>query len=153
MIRKLLIVLGLVVFVVGISMDAEAAQSSAPFIKIISPNGGESLELGSAYKMRWRSAGIGSVMLYLTLPDGRIMATNLENVKGNPESAYVVVANHIPIGSYKVFIIGCAIPSGCTYDQRIAEDISDSPFNIVTPPIPIITQKASWYRPDVINSV
>ena len=150
MIRKLLIVLGLV-FTIGISVS-EAVQSP-PFIKIISPNGGESLELGSAYKMKWRSAGIGSVMLYLTLPDGRIMATNLENVKGNPESAYVVVANHIPIGSYKVFIIGCAIPSACTYDQRIAEDISDSPFSIITPPIPIITQKASWYRPDVINSV
>lgn len=149
--KRILIVLAVSVLILAGGWVEAASQ--LPFIKVISPNGGEKIDAGSARKIAWKSSGVNSVMLYLTNPEGGVMASNLENVSGNPGYTYWVVSNHIPTGSYKVLIFGCAVASGCAYDQKIAEDISDAPFDIVQPQIPIFTQKASWYLPHVINSV
>lgn len=142
-----------VMLLVGFWGSAEAEISPTPVsIKLLSPNGGEKIDAGSARRIAWKSSGVNSVMLYLTNPEGQILGTNLENVPGNPGYTYWVT-NFVPIGSYKILIIGCAVASGCAYDQKISEDISDAPFDIIQPQIPIITQKASWYLPHVINSV
>lgn len=109
-------------------------MAQAPFIQIISPNGGESFELGSTRRIVWRSSGVNSVMLYLTNPKGGIISFDLGNITGNPGYIYWTIPHDISPGSYRILITGCAVTSGCTYYQKIDEDISDAPFEIIQSP-------------------
>lgn len=129
--KRVLIVIIFILVTVG---DYWTTMAQPPFIQIISPNGGESFEVGSTRRIIWRSSGVNSVMLYLTNPKGGIVSSDIGNVTGNPGYIYWTIPNDILPGNYKILIAGCAVMSGCTYYQKIDEDISDAPFKIIQSP-------------------
>ena len=78
--------------------------TSPPKITVISPNGGESWQLGSTQTITWTSSGVNYVMLDLVDTTGNLKVTNLVNVQGNPGSASWSIPTNIPTGTYKMRI-------------------------------------------------
>lgn len=151
------ILIFVVMLLVGFWGLAEAEISPTPVsIKLLSPNGGEVVQLGTAQKVRWKSSTeIKSVVLSLIDQYGNVIFTNLENVSGNPGYTYWIIPWHNVIlpGIYKISIIGCLEATACSHAKHVASDVSDAVFEIVSPLTRIMTVKASPSSPMVTINV
>jgi len=97
-------------------------------IRLLSPNGRESLKAGSEYQIRWSARGIrGNVTLYLS-QQGKVVGTIAQNIK--PGIGRYLWRVHTKLGDkslrgdrYKILIM--------TKDRKTRDD-SDHYFSIVT---------------------
>jgi hypothetical protein len=114
-------------------------------VTVVSPNGGESLEKGSAYDIKWTSYGVEHVDVIL-----RKGATNVMTLANNISAA---------TGTYK-WTVGTDTALGTDYKIRIVSgdslvaDMSDATFSVikkaVVPPTPVPFPHPSTTTPGTI---
>ena len=105
---------------------ATTTTSSGSDVKVISPNGGESWQQGTTYKIKWNTGSVTSkVMIELRTGSGTSASTALE-----------IVASTKNDGSYN-WKIPTTVATGSVYEIRISpgsgdkKDASNSNFSIV----------------------
>jgi len=95
----------------------------APFIALLSPNGGEVWKVKQSYDITWRSGGIDNVKIELY--KGTVLKTVIS--AGTPAATgkytWTIPANHPQGTNYKIKIT--SVDTGLTLDET-----SDSPFSI-----------------------
>jgi type II secretory pathway pseudopilin PulG len=130
---------------------------TTPSITVVSPNGGETLKIGSPYTIQWKTTGnITGMYVVASLIDGPTAGIITGAVSART-SSYVWNVEHvvhgddviinIQQGNYKVKIalydgrpcLGLCPPGGTVQPQIIAQDTSDAPFSIVAAGTPSIT--------------
>ena len=117
-----------VLFVANRSGEFETGEA-AGFQAIISPNGGEIVQIGSTLQIKWRMSGfLGGVPLNIDLvsmpniPTQPILKHRIATVRTGAWSYSWVVPNTISPGAYKISI--CFTTCASVLDQ------SDAPFSI-----------------------
>ncbi|MBU0722972.1 GPI anchored serine-threonine rich family protein [Patescibacteria group bacterium] len=123
---------------------AITANSANDFIQIISPNGGESINLNDKVFINWAGATKGgnmekvSIALYKNDKSFKWIVTDMPTSGGNYfyywYPSETIFSNEVANNVFKIYIIGYKTGGGSV------TDISDSPFSIVPPtPQPSIT--------------
>jgi len=110
---------------------AESSAPSAPFIKVISPNGGEKLEIGKSYDITWQSQSIETVFIrWINYTDNSYVYI-ASNIPAQPGKFSWLVPNNIKTGDrYKIEVIE-SLPEIAPIDR----DMSDNYFSIIQPRI------------------
>lgn len=99
---------------------------NTPYVAVSFPNGGEVFAIDSVQKIKWQSSNVNNIELHLTNKYGAVMAAHLKNVIGNPGEIVDWKIPNIPVGDYKLKIVGCT-----EENYNCVEDLSDSTFSIV----------------------
>ncbi|MCX6764219.1 MAG: hypothetical protein NTU58_00715 [Candidatus Nealsonbacteria bacterium] len=126
----------------------------APYITVITPNGGENWTIGSTYNIKWNAPSNAVIRLDLINEQGGLVMYNLVNVTGNPGSAQWQIPSYTLAGRYLLKAIACIgsacndgfinVPTltACT-NSNCYIDYSDSYFSILavspTGSLPVIT--------------
>ncbi|MBK7765952.1 MAG: right-handed parallel beta-helix repeat-containing protein [Sulfuritalea sp.] len=101
-----------------------ASLSPATYIRVMNPNGGETLPQDDTFTVRWRSAGVtGNVALELST-DGSSWATLAGNETNDGVYSWTVSAAQFAGGSYTLRV--------SSVDAPAINDVSDAPFNIAS---------------------
>lgn len=109
--------------------DGACLKTTEPSITLISPNGGETWELGNSYEIRWAQANIDKVTIYLMRTSSLtedIIASNYQVSFDSPSGSYsYTLPSHLTeANTYKIWIIGYYTGVGQ------AQDWSDETFTI-----------------------
>lgn len=128
-------------------IDTKPVLDNKPTIKLLSPNGGETLQIGSDYTVRWETKNdLAGGRTILRIHKGKSDASELvyASIEGNPgsyivripESASGYPVNSVPANNYYLTITRCVPSFPCsmyTPDSTLSVgDISDAPFTIRT---------------------
>jgi len=110
-----------------------------PYIKVLSPNGGENLKVGDTYNIKWESNGIEKLMIHLTNYSccSETPTHIVEKIPASQESYSWKIPDY-GWGSednLKIFMVGDS-------DSRI-QDTSDNYFHIYFN-LPSIPETANW---------
>ncbi|MDP3785160.1 MAG: Ser-Thr-rich GPI-anchored membrane family protein [bacterium] len=105
-------------------------NTSAPSITVLSPNGGEILEIGKTYEIQWSSVNISYPYLTIELrrgksASGEALFTHLAN---DGSEQWTISSTLTPADDYVIYIY-CTPISGVAGCEAI--DSSDAPFSIV----------------------
>ncbi len=112
-----------------------SSASVTPSITVLSPNGGESWQVGSTQTIRWSSSNVSRVSLDLVNSSGGLVVKNLVNIIGNPGSASWIIPTYIQPGQYWMRVGTCSdstascVTTG-SIDPVTIYDQGDSPFSI-----------------------
>lgn len=108
-------------------------------LEVIYPNGGETLEAGKTYTVKWKQKDIASVQLKVSscsscrdiLDYGKLQ--NFFDVSGSEGSIEWTIPNWFQEGDYKMVVIGYPIddPNQPNKIWPYVEDLSDSTFTVV----------------------
>ena len=112
-------------------------ETPTPYIKVLSPNGGEQWVAGQTYEIKWKSSGVEKIEIAIlhypeVAGDFEIIATNLDATKGN--YSWIIPQNFLEEEheqdwkSGDNFKISVAELKPKTYER---EDKSDNYFSIV----------------------
>lgn len=120
--------------VIGVQ-SANAQLAAGSYIKVLSPNGGETLEASKTYRITWQtSPNIDKVSVMYQLDDNATVGTICSNCANTGYFDWIVnVGYTTSIHQYKIKIIGYETNKGSVSDQ------SDNFFNLPLPPTPTIT--------------
>jgi len=150
---------GAIIFVLGLPVlsfnfaRAENTNIIAPQIKVLSPNGGETWEVGKAYDIKWSSLGLGQNALiniklhvfkcYPAFPEGTVYVRIAEGVKNTGVYHWVVPTffvgpgdSDIPLNDClaKIYIDNQQTGVGIVYNTvGFVSDESDGYFRIINP--------------------
>jgi hypothetical protein len=136
------------------------SATTAPYITVISPNGGERWEIGKTYNIAWKANGFDRVVISVTDYScsselAKTIATNISASQGSyswtvPNDFFTSTANTYclthygwkPGDNFKIFI--AELTSAGTYGVR---DESDNYFSIVAPTVGSLTVSTSPDNP------
>lgn len=97
-----------------------------PYIKVISPNGGERWEIGKTYDIKWQSSGLETIEINLYNSSSGTAYGIADDIQASLGSYSWIISNNIPKGSnYLIQING-------NY-KGAPMDSSDNYFSIVSP--------------------
>jgi len=109
------------------SVDTNTLSS----LKIIYPNGGESLTKGKPYQLQWSSTGLSpneTVHLYLMDNNGKLQSLPIVRTI-NRGTHWFLISSNTPVGSYKLHIE--TLPFDVGVNSKVVSDTSDKTFEIV----------------------
>ena len=129
--KKIFLVAFLFIVIFGFAKASfinEAIASPSPYIKVISPNGGEVVSFDKPFSIAWSSAGTQLAYIYLLSPDGGTCRIDGVNASLGKYSKVIKqgekclnTSKTIQPGQYKILIYG---------DTQGAEDTSDGFFDL-----------------------
>lgn len=115
-------------------------QPDKPYVKVISPNGGEQWEIGNIYSIKWNVPDVTRVSIYiLDQSTGKVatVSPGIVAVLSNTGSYQWKIPSAMPAGNYKVRVLGCPESfsnTGCAnvgMSNAYGYDESDNYFSIV----------------------
>ncbi|MDP3882551.1 MAG: IPT/TIG domain-containing protein [Candidatus Staskawiczbacteria bacterium] len=109
-----------------------SAYRCAPYINVLSPNGGESFEAGKTYAIKWESAGVTQTSIYLWGPNGSKNIAGISSSDGSNSYSWTVDSNMISLlggTSSQYYISVAGLCSSCNVPPQ---DKSDNKFTITT---------------------
>jgi len=119
-------------------LSADVDSNTAASITVTSPNGGEELERGEKYRIKWSSNDVETV--WLKYSDGSGGARLLVQLENNPGYYDWIIPDDLPLGDkYKIEVVD---PS------TVVLDWSDSYFSIVPAVVAVQTPVAATVTPD-----
>jgi len=129
-------------------------EAEEPYIKVLSPDGGEEWMAGKTYDITWASKGIDEVGIDLKLMnlDGTFNNSWKIATVASPKESY---SWEIPLdqslaSTYKIVLIGDlakAPPAG------VVQDESDNYFSIIYTPMVELRDVINYYDPNEVNYV
>ncbi|OGZ64635.1 MAG: hypothetical protein A2998_01345 [Candidatus Staskawiczbacteria bacterium RIFCSPLOWO2_01_FULL_37_25b] len=117
---------------------AEKIVSTQPSITVTSPNGGETLEIGKTYTIKWNSTGIGNVSITMV---NKPISTYLEKIATNIENTGSYSWT-VPVGN-----IGLDYPGDKGYIIRVTSAVYPYTFGQVDNIS--ITEPVGYITPDI----
>jgi hypothetical protein len=122
--------------------DSSFSISQPPYLKILSPNGGENLGLGQPYNITWEGHGLSSKIKITLWQNGSLIGVIASNYSPTAGSYPWTVGSHI----------GGVVSTAAGFQIKIKErdtsvsDSSDAPFHIVNPIIKLTSPNGgeSW---------
>ncbi|MFA6947171.1 MAG: Ser-Thr-rich GPI-anchored membrane family protein, partial [Pedobacter sp.] len=88
----------------SVNLTALSGSPTIPSIQILSPNGGEKLEVGKTYNINWNSTGVSNISILLTwYTSGGINSSGIAELSNNPGTyAWTVPSTINPGSNYKI---------------------------------------------------
>ncbi|MCF8259415.1 MAG: hypothetical protein K9J12_01460 [Melioribacteraceae bacterium] len=118
--KKILLLFNIVTSVVFYSCNEELIESENAQLKIISPNGGETLIVDSTYIIRWESQDVNNINIFYSVDSGMVWEILEENINASNGQFSWKIPNSIT----KTGLVKISVP-----DNSI-QDASDNNFNI-----------------------
>lgn len=107
-------------------------RNSEPWIRVLSPNGGEVYQVGEEINVTWRSCNISPDELLeiniFGIDSTLIFGFLAEN--GTPNDGSEIITQDWPVGTYQIIVGTPATPGGFNNSALGISDRSDNPFSI-----------------------
>lgn len=137
-------------------IETVSTPTPAPYIKIISPNGGEKWFFGVPQTIIWDSGGIKNALIYLWFPDGVACKLSSADISADQNKYTITLQENQPCpniprsiiaGQYKISLWD-AEPAT---DISAAHDYSDNFFNIISTAVGSLSLSLAPDTPSVHN--
>lgn len=141
------------------NLTVNVGANVAPYITVVSPNGGETWYMGKTYDILWKSSGVEKVYIAAKVfKDGVSVgslgiASSADNVWGTlGKYSWTPNSNHLREGNQiKIEISNTEIPmSGVSTPETLPSDESDNYFKIIDP---VSSQDSLDQMANVLNSI
>lgn len=121
------------IYITGPNIYLASVSTSTQSIKVTSPNGGESLEIGKTYDIAWTSNGTEKVHIDITSPGGAYTLTS-GILASSGKYSWTVNKSwpYLSAGTqYKIRVFTYPLPASGAWQEGVNYDQSDNYFSVV----------------------